>query len=242
MAILRCLFPVALGCTGCATLLSGTSQKIPVSSTPIGAEVTVNDKLVGQTPLVLDLRRKDPTIITLKAEGHRPHTTILNRKRSAWFWLIPTIYGIPLLLLDVATGAAYKLEPEGINQSLVPDGPAAGTYESAPLERATSMAVAPQPSPARVYAPAAEDKETDASSGMPNEVARPGKPPGIGVSRHEIQSTFERLGWTFEFSRLHDGRPRVTSLFEGRAATIELIGPPEDLESAYMKSGTPRRR
>ena len=125
MAIQKCLYFIALlGFTSCATMLSGKSQKISVISTPIGAEVTVNGKSVGKTPLVLDLKRKEPATVTLKAEGHEPHTTILERKRSGWFWLIPTIYGIPPLLVDVATGAAYRLKPNVINIDFTPHKPA----------------------------------------------------------------------------------------------------------------------
>ncbi len=124
MTISRFFFLIALpACTGCATMLSGTSQKIPVASTPIGAEVIVNGKSVGKTPLVIELKRKDPATITLQAEGYKSHTTILQRKRSGWFWLIPTIYGIPSLIVDVVTGAAYVLEPKTVNIDFNPPEP-----------------------------------------------------------------------------------------------------------------------
>ena len=112
---LNCLFPIALLASGCATLIQGTSQQIPVTSTPAGAEVTVNGRPIGQTPLVLDLKRKQPATITLKVEGFNPYTTVFERKRTGWFWLIPTVYGIPLLFWDMATGAAYVLKPKEIN-------------------------------------------------------------------------------------------------------------------------------
>ena len=77
----------------------------------------------------------------------------------------------------------------------------------------------------------AKKEREEAASAL---IKEPPRPKGIGVSRHAIQSIFEKpeLGFTFDSSHLEDGRPRVTGSSE--LALIELIGPPEDISSAYM--------
>ena len=54
-----------LACSGCATMFQGSSQKIPVASTPAGAAVTVNGQPMGVTPLFLDLKRKEHATLTI---------------------------------------------------------------------------------------------------------------------------------------------------------------------------------
>ena len=57
----------------CATIVHGTTQKIPVTATFIGvtggANVFVNGKLVGTTPLMLKLAKKRPAVIRIEKDG-----------------------------------------------------------------------------------------------------------------------------------------------------------------------------
>jgi len=73
----------------CATILRGTSQKIPVTSSPIGAKIIVDGKEVGTTPLNLKLRRKKIHHIQIEKEGYEPFTLIINRKTS----MFPSLVG-----------------------------------------------------------------------------------------------------------------------------------------------------
>ena len=60
---------------------------------------------------------------------------------------------------------------------------------------------------------------------------------GIGVSRHAIQSIFEKAdngGFVFKSGRLPDGTPRALAYFDKGAVLIRLIGSRRDLSSAYM--------
>jgi len=43
---------------GCATIMQGTKQEISVSSNPTAATVSVNNKAMGKTPMILNLKRK----------------------------------------------------------------------------------------------------------------------------------------------------------------------------------------
>ncbi|MBD2156281.1 hypothetical protein [Leptolyngbya sp. FACHB-16] len=64
----------------------------------------------------------------------------------------------------------------------------------------------------------------------------PVQPEGIGVSRTAIQSVFERPGVDFQFERTPNsgGQQRVRGTSPNGLATIELIGPPDELVSATI--------
>ena len=212
MAILKYLVPiVVLAFTGCATVLSGTNQKIPVASSPIGAEVSVNGKPVGKTPLVLELKRKDPATITLQAKGHKPMNVILDRKRTGWFWLIPTIYGIPFLFVDMATGAAYVLEPKELNVDFNP----------------------PKKPTTRIPGPRTEIEKTPARESTGKYAAIK---PGLGVSRSEVEAFFQKHNWTFKPAApiRFTGEEREIGEPPVGDAMFELIGPERNITQAYM--------
>ena len=45
--------------SGCASIMHGTTQDIGISSTPTGAQVAVDNKPLGNTPVVGKLSRKE---------------------------------------------------------------------------------------------------------------------------------------------------------------------------------------
>jgi len=79
------LVAAALVLQGCATVVRGTSQKIPVTSTPVGAKVLVDGKDAGTTPLILKLKRRKPAVIRIEQEGYDPHEIRIERQKpSPW--------------------------------------------------------------------------------------------------------------------------------------------------------------
>ena len=71
--------------------------------------------------------------------------------------------------------------------------------------------------------------------------SEPEQPPGIGVSRQEIQSLYEQpdIGFTFEPSELADGTPRVIGGSPDGLAFVELIGPERDITKATIMAAMP---
>ena len=65
----------------CATIVRGTTQKIPVTSVPIGAKVIVDGKDVGTAPLTLRLKRKSPAVIRIEKEGYNPREIRIIRNK-----------------------------------------------------------------------------------------------------------------------------------------------------------------
>jgi len=71
----------------CATVILGTSQRVPVTSTPPYARVTVDSKYVGTTPISLRLDRKDDHVIKIEHGGFAPVVISIKRKMSGAFLL-----------------------------------------------------------------------------------------------------------------------------------------------------------
>ena len=67
----------------CATIIRGTSQKIPVTSNPIGAKIIVDGLEIGYAPLELNLKRKKKVqIIRIEKQGYNPLEIRITRKTS----------------------------------------------------------------------------------------------------------------------------------------------------------------
>lgn len=112
------LLTSALLLSGCATLIHGSSQSIRVESEPSGAQVEVDGRPVGETPTTVDLKRDQDHNVRLYHTGHEPHTVTLQRGRSLWTTVNILNLVVPGVLIDLSTGAFYKLEPAPISPSL----------------------------------------------------------------------------------------------------------------------------
>jgi len=109
---------VAVGVAGCASIMHGTGQKLNIASEPAGATVSVDDEVVGVTPVVAKLRRNDPHTIAVKLDGYQPFQIRTTRHMDGWV-LGNLVFGGPLgLIIDFTDGAAYKLKPQDIAAQL----------------------------------------------------------------------------------------------------------------------------
>ena len=111
---------------GCATIVQGEHQSIPVDTDPSGAVVLVNGIEVGQTPTVLSLDRDQEHEVVLQRDGYRDVTLRLDQD----FDFVPAVvgnlfsFGIFGFAVDYVTGAAYDLSPEQITRTLEAQGAA----------------------------------------------------------------------------------------------------------------------
>ena len=85
---------------GCATVIKGTHQKIPVTSVPAGAIVLVDGRDAGMTPLILKLSKKRPAVIRIEKEGYNPHEIRVTRSKPN---LHTAIGGNSVLIFVVGT-------------------------------------------------------------------------------------------------------------------------------------------
>ena len=92
-------------CTGCATVISGTSQGITFESSPSGATVFLDGQRVGVTPFTLTLKKNKYKSFRVELEGY--HT--ISRQMDKEFDLIALLSIFwDLGTTDLATGAAFK--------------------------------------------------------------------------------------------------------------------------------------
>ena len=130
----------ALGTVSCATLqTNGPTQRVAVTSTPPAAEVFLDGRAVGITPVeVVVSRRNAEPVIRVEKDGFRPREQRLRRSTSWWLlsdvcsgaligysaaWITgryagAAVGGVPVAL-DYVTGAAYKF-PSRVKVSLAP--------------------------------------------------------------------------------------------------------------------------
>ena len=82
---------------GCATVSSNWGQKIPVTSSPMGAKIIVDGKEKGETPMELVLKRQQNHLIRIELEGYDPYEISIGRKKSPWKSIIGNLLvgGLP---------------------------------------------------------------------------------------------------------------------------------------------------
>lgn len=95
--------------TACATIFDSTRDTVTFNSTPSGAAVYIDGSYKGETPLVLNLRKKNYSV-EVKKDGYQ--TMVANTSTSMNPWVLGNILtGGPLgTTTDVATSAAFKFD------------------------------------------------------------------------------------------------------------------------------------
>jgi len=126
-----------LGAGGCATIVHGRYQTIPVTSEPPGADVRVVGVVQATTPGKIRLKRKvRSAVLRVEKAGYRPHEVRLSRhvdealalnlllgvsfsaseQNGTWI----SFSGVPLFGagLDLLLGGAYAIDPASIHAPL----------------------------------------------------------------------------------------------------------------------------
>ena len=106
--------------SNCATFTQGTKERVEIYSDPPEAEVSIDARPVGRTPLSVELSRKKAHTITISRRGYLTYETDLIRRLNPWTWgncLLPLCSGAACLI-DFGSGAIYRLEPSHIDAQL----------------------------------------------------------------------------------------------------------------------------
>ncbi len=116
---------------GCASIMSGRHAEVTINSNPHHAHVVVRDRR-GQevaavnTPGKVTLRRNERLIFparytaTIEAPGYHAATVPIRSTINPWILGNVVIGGIPGLVVDNATGAAWKPRDSEIYHELAP--------------------------------------------------------------------------------------------------------------------------
>lgn len=105
--------------SGCATMISGPTQKVQIVSDPPGAVAQVGGREVT-TPATVELKRKSVYRVVFQKEGYEPAQREIARevnKQVYWNILVGGLIGI---LVDLTSGAFYELVPSVVQASLIP--------------------------------------------------------------------------------------------------------------------------
>ena len=104
--------------TSCATIISGSRQKVEIASEPSSAKVYINEIEIGNTPVQKNLKRNQEYQLTLKLNGYKTYETKLEKKFNAWYIGNIAFGGLIGIIIDPITGAMHKLKPEEIDGNL----------------------------------------------------------------------------------------------------------------------------
>ena len=110
--------------SGCATIMSGTTQPVTFKSSPDGVTVTVNGEAVGNTPAILVLKRQSNQVVDFTKDGYTKQTMKLDTTMNGWV-LANVIFCFSCVLsttTDFASGAAYSYAPNSYFVTLVQEG------------------------------------------------------------------------------------------------------------------------
>lgn len=108
----------ALFMSSCATIFSGSKQKIKINSTPSEAIVVIDSAEVGKTPFQTKLKRNKKHLVQIELEGYQPYEVTLTRKFNAWYLGNILIGGAVGIIVDSVTGAMFYLSPKEIEAEL----------------------------------------------------------------------------------------------------------------------------
>ena len=122
---------VALVATGCASLTTGSEQKVSFKSEPSEAKVVITEVRegkeirVGSTPFTTSLKRgagyfkKAKYLVTFEKPGYKTETITLEGTPGGWYLGGNVIFGgMGWLIVDPATGAMWTLEPNDVSVTL----------------------------------------------------------------------------------------------------------------------------
>jgi hypothetical protein len=108
--------------TGCATMIRGTRQQIPIRSTPAGATVSTGTQSLV-TPGTLTLERDQLHEVTITKAGYVTAHRCIAPRQDGVIWGNLAFGGVVGILVDQGDGAVYALDPEEMDVTLVPEDP-----------------------------------------------------------------------------------------------------------------------
>lgn len=105
---------------GCATIFKGSHAEVRVNSSPSNAEIYINGIDKGSTPKTLSLKRDRNYVLEFRKEGYESVKLEVTKDFDLATTVVGNIFswGILGVVVDLATGAAYSLEPADVQANL----------------------------------------------------------------------------------------------------------------------------
>jgi hypothetical protein len=121
---------VSITFTGCASIISGSSQTVSFKSVPESAQISITNRNgekvhTGQTPATVTLKKgagyfkPENYQVVFSKDGYQTKTVNVQGTVNGWY-VANILFGglIGLLIVDPATGAMYSLSPSDVNAVL----------------------------------------------------------------------------------------------------------------------------
>ena len=64
--------------SACATIVAGTTDEVTFNSEPQGVQVTAGGKVLGKTPMTIQLDKKSGQVVEFELEGYKKQTRSLS--------------------------------------------------------------------------------------------------------------------------------------------------------------------
>lgn len=112
---------LSVSLSGCATIMTGIYQKVPVSSVPDGVTFQVDGKDFQNTPVKVRLRRYRDHVLTFTKDGYKSQTIKLLHVMSGAFCGNVFLGGPVGMAIDSWSGAQFKLVPGSVHVEMEKD-------------------------------------------------------------------------------------------------------------------------
>ena len=96
--------------SGCATLVTGTHQRVRFEAAPEGTVVVVDGRLRLETPAEVQLDKLRRHRVRFEKAGYRPVERTVRRRVQPW--VLGNVFALllPGMVVDFLTGGAYVLD------------------------------------------------------------------------------------------------------------------------------------
>lgn len=128
----NCILLMAIGVSGCATIVGHPTQLMPINSTPSDAAILITDEkgvdiFKGATPTTVTLQKSNGTYwgkksytVRISKDGFESQLIPITASANGWYIGGNILFGsiIGWFIVDPLNGNMYNLTPEAINTSL----------------------------------------------------------------------------------------------------------------------------
>lgn len=155
--VLILLSVLLLPLMGCATIMTGKYQTIPVTSEPLGATVRTDTGETVIAPGKFNLMRNEEHTLVAEYPGCKPQQLILHNKAQGWIWGNILAGGIIGYAIDKSSGASDELVPKKVHFNFA--NPQLTTREAVKAKKKDKVAAEkPEPEPERTEKVVKKDK------------------------------------------------------------------------------------
>jgi hypothetical protein len=110
---------ITLGISACASIISGSQERVIIKATPPGAEITVDGQKIGSDSVKCKMERGSVHYVDVTMDGFRPAHIRTGIGVNPWYWT-NIVYYFGYGWIDLISGAAYNVEPNPLLVDLSP--------------------------------------------------------------------------------------------------------------------------